>query len=255
MAKYTKDNYDLSNKIYMGTGLIQMMALTNQTDQMLYNYFSQNNDNVISFESKNQTGFVRTVIEKAFTAIFDIKKMENEYPDIFPSIETVISFDCSRLYIDMDDYFIEKMVRDYPDANYHDLFTNYCKTFQPLGIYSNHELHLMYMGYQMSKLLDMFVDNKYSTFYKINNSEYIYQLYCEIIILTGPVRFFIYGFIADTIIKKLIHRFVNIIITFLVFNFVYETIILFFVKIAVITKIIKAFKEIVKLSTVLECSL
>ena len=181
--------------------------------------------------------------------------MENEYPDIFPSIEAVISFDCSRLYIDMDDYFIEKMVRDYPDANYHDLFTNYCKTFKPLGIYSNHELHLMYIGYQMSKLLDMFVDNKYSTFYKINNSEYIYQLYCEIIILTGPVRFFIYSFITDTIIKKLIHRFVNIIITFLVFNFVYETIILFFVKIAVITKIIKAFKEIVKLSTVFECSL
>lgn len=237
----------------MGTGLIKMMALTNQTDEMLYQYFDENNYNLTSIISPNKTGLVRNVVEKAFIAIFEIKKMENEHPDIFPSIYNVISFDCSRLYIDMDDYFIEKMVDDYLDSHYHDLFINYCKSFKPLGKYSSHELHLMYMGYQMIKLLDMFVDKEYSTFALINNSEYIYQLYCEIIILTGPVRFFIYGFIAESIIKKIISSFVNIIIMFLVFNFVYETIILFFVKNAIVSKIITAIKEIDKLSKALSC--
>ena len=74
MGKYTKFNYDLSNNIYIGTVLIRIMALTNQTDQDLLLYFSENMSSTLT-----QNGYVRSLIETAFVTVLDIKKIEIEY--------------------------------------------------------------------------------------------------------------------------------------------------------------------------------
>lgn len=252
MAIYTKNNYDLSNKMYMGMGLIQVMSLTNQTDQMLNDYFSGINEAVDNKDLFQKNEYVRKLIEQIFELVQENKQMEIKY-DFFTPIDEVIKMDCSSLYKDINDYFIEIMVNRYPESNYYDLFSNYCKTFKPLGIYSKHELAYEYIGYQMSQLLNMFVNQEYETYNLINNSSLIYQLYSEIIILIGPIRFFIYSHISDTIINKIINNFEDSYITFLIVNILFEAIILIFVKYAIVKNINIIINEIMDLSIALEC--
>ena len=254
MANYTKNNYELSNKMYMGLGLIQIMSLTNQTDRMLYEYFHNINEDEGNNDLFQKNEYVRNVIEQIFSLIQEIKQMEIKY-DYFNPIDKVIDMDCSSLYKNMNDYFIEKMVNKYPESNYYDLFSNYCKSFKPLGIYSNHELAYEYIGYQMSQLLNMFIDQKYETYNLINNSSLIYQIYCEIIILIGPIRFFIYSHISNSIINKIIDNFVNSNLTFMIVNIFFEAIILFFVKNAIVNNITITINEIIDFSRALECDI
>lgn len=254
MENYAKNNYELSNKIYMGMGLIQVMSLTNQTDQMLNEYFSVVDEDAGKKDFSQKNEYVRKIIEQIFKLVKENKQMEAKY-SFFTPIDEVIEMDCSSLYKDINDYFIEIMVNKYPDSNYYDLFSNYCKSFKPLGIYSNHELAYEYIGHQMSQLLNMFVNQEYETYYLINNSSLIYQLYCEIIILIGPIRFFIYSHISNTVINKIIDNFVNSYITFLVVNIFFEAIILFFVKHAIVKHINVIIKEIIDFSRALECKI
>ena len=248
MSQYTKYNYDLSNKIYIGTGLIQIMSFTNQTDEMLYEYFTQDE----SDKSSENKQYVRDITESAFTLILDIFKMENNY-DFFPPVTELIDFNCLTLYDDLQDIFINQMVSTYPDSNYYALFRAFCKSFQPIEIYGDPKLSVMYVTYQLSQLLDKFIDREYSTYATINNSDLIYQIYTEILMLIRPLRQFVYSNISNSIIKTIITEYNLVIIAFLVFNFVYETIILFIVKFHIINGIIRSAKQVINLAQALEC--
>lgn len=248
MSQYTKYNYDLSNKIYIGTGLIQIMSFTNQTDEMLYEYFTQDE----SDKSSDNKQYVRDITESAFTLILDIFKMENNY-DFFPPVTELIDFNCLTLYDDLQDIFINQMVSTYPDSNYYALFRAFCKSFQPIEIYGDPKLSVMYVTYQLSQLLDKFIDREYSTYATINNSDLIYQIYTEILMLIRPLRQFVYSNISNSIIKTIITEYNLVIIAFLVFNFVYETIILFIVKFHIINGIIRSAKQVINLAQALEC--
>lgn len=248
MSKYTKYNYDLSNNIYIGTGLIQIMSFTNQTDEMLYEYFTQDETDKTSVNKK----YVRDITESAFTVILEINKMENNY-NFFPPITDLIDFDCLTLYDDLKDTFISTMVTTYPDSDYYALFRAFCKSFQPIEAYGDPKLSVMYVTYQLSQLLDKFVDRDYSTYATINNSDLIYQIYTEILMLIRPLRQFVYSHISNSIIKSIIADYNVVIITFLVLNFVYETVILFIVKVHIINGIIRFAKEIINLAQALEC--
>ena len=247
MGKYTKFNYDLSNNIYIGTVLIRIMALTNQTDQDLLLYFSENMSSTLT-----QNGYVRSLIETAFVTVLDIKKIENEY-SYFQPISTIININCSSLYKDLKDSFIELMVKQYPESNYYTLFETYCKSFQPLDVYSDPELAIMYVAYQMSQLLDMFVNREYDTYAYINNSNLISEIYSAILLLIRPIRKFVYYHISENIIENIIAKFIVSIGIFLFFNFFYETLILIFVKFHIVNKIIKSSKEIMHLAQAFEC--
>ena len=150
------------------------MSFTNQTDEMLYEYFTQDETDKTSVNKK----YVRDITESAFTVILEINKMENNY-NFFPPITDLIDFDCLTLYDDLKDTFISTMVTTYPDSDYYGLFRAFCKSFQPIEAYGDPKLSVMYVTYQLSQLLDKFVDRDYSTYATINNSDLIYQIYIQ----------------------------------------------------------------------------
>lgn len=248
MSKYTKNNYDLSNKIYIGTGLIQIMSFTNQTDEMLFEYFGQDEQN----ETGEKRKYIRELIESAFSLNLDVYKMEKNY-DFFPPITELLSFDCLTLYDNLKDSFITQMVSLYPDSDYYGLFRAFCKSFEPIETYSDPMLTVTYITYQLSQLLDQFVDRLYSTYAQINNSDLIYQIYTEILMLLRPLRQFVYSHISNSIITTIISEYNVVIITFLVINFVYETIILIIVKLHIINGIISSAKEVINLAQAFDC--
>ena len=145
------------------------------------------------------------------------------------------------------------MVKAYPESNYYEFFKAYCKSFAPLDIYKNPKLTMMFITYQCSTLLDMFVDRRYETYAYINNCDLIYLLYSEVLILLRPLRKFTYSFLSDTVITNIINDYSTLMIVFLVFNFAYESIILIYVKCHIINSIINVSKEIINVAKAFEC--
>ena len=67
MNDYTEGSFEITNNIYINIGLCQLMALTNQTDLMLAEYFGTN---VTSTDERD--GFIRKNIERTAQSIFRI---------------------------------------------------------------------------------------------------------------------------------------------------------------------------------------
>ena len=243
MNKYTKGNYECSNQIYLNLGLIQIMSFTNQTDEMYYKFF---------YPNKGEGNYLRDNIQKTLTQITDIYSMEKQY-HFFTPIAELIDINCDTLYEEINDYFINEMVKAYPESNYYEFFKAYCKSFAPLDIYKNPKLTMMFITYQCSTLLDMFVDRRYETYAYINNCDLIYLLYSEVLILLRPLRKFTYSFLSDTVITNIINDYSTLMIVFLVFNFAYESIILIYVKCHIINSIINVSKEIINVAKAFEC--
>ena len=139
------------------------------------------------------------------------------------------------------------------NINYFDLYRQYCNAFEPLHSYQNPKLALMLVTYQTSTLLEMFVDRNYETYAKINNADLTYLIYSEILILITPLRQFVISFLNGTVITSLISDYRNMMIIFLVFNLVFESIILVVVKFLTINRIIDVTNEIIIAAKAFDC--
>ena len=176
--------------------------------------------------------------------------MEKKYP-FFTQLNQLIDINCDTLYHNLHDQFIELMVEQYPDTNYFDLYTQYCNVFEPLHSYQNPKLALMLVAYQTSTLLEM--DRNYETYARINNADLTYLIYSEILILITPLRQFVIAFLNGTVIARIISDYRNMMIIFLVFNFVFESIILVVVKYLTINRIIDVTNEIIIVAKAFDC--
>lgn len=246
MNLYTRNNYDLSNNVYVNLGLIQLMAFTNQTDAMLSVYFTENGTDT------TQGHYVRDRIEQVFSLLMEIYQMEKNN-HFFTNINALLNFECERLYPSLNDELLETMIKDYPQSDYRSLFREYCQSFEPLNTYQDPKLTIMVISYETASLLDMFVDRRYETYAKINNCDLIYQLYSEIILLLQPVRRYVYTYLSEQVIQNIISNYSTLMIFFLVFNFVYEVIILLYVKFHIINSIINYSKEVIIVAKAFEC--
>ena len=47
MNRYARVNYDASNKVFLNIAFIQLMSMTNQTDEMLTDYFNSRNSSYV----------------------------------------------------------------------------------------------------------------------------------------------------------------------------------------------------------------
>ena len=230
MNTYTKGNYNTSNQIYTNFGLLQLMTLTNQTDPMLYDFF---------INDGTKGNYLRQKIQDSLVQIITIFSMEKKYP-FFTQLNQLIDINCDTLYHNLHDQFIELMVGQYPDTNYFDLYTQYCNAFEPLHSYQNPKLAMMLVAYQTSTLLEM-------------DRNLTYLIYSEILILITPLRQFVIAFLNGTVIARIISDYRNMMIIFLVFNFVFESIILVVVKYLTINRIIDVTNEIIIVAKAFDC--
>lgn len=240
MNTYTKYNYDVSNKLYANLALIQIMAFTNQTDEMLYDYFN-NGTNSTTVKKGN---FVRESIENVFSLIIKILTLENK-SKFFYQLSELIDINCNTLYEKLNDTFVNKLIQKYPQSDYKTFLREYCKSFEPLNTYQNPKLMMVVISYQTSNLLEMFVDRRYETYAYINNCDLIYLLYTETIVLLRPLRRYVYKYLSEIVIQNIISDYTTLMIIFLVFNFLYEVVILLFVKFHIINSIINYSQEII----------
>ena len=69
MKDYTQLNYEVSNNIYVSMGLTQLMSLTNQTEENLFDYFDSTSDT-------NNYHFVRNKVETTLTELMQLSTLE-----------------------------------------------------------------------------------------------------------------------------------------------------------------------------------
>ena len=229
-------------------GLVQLMSLTNQTDYMLSEYFSNNDAST----ELSEDGYVHENIQKSF-ALLTVVNEQNKYTDYFQKIADLIDINCDTMYEVIDDTYVNYMFTTYPESNYQELFRMYCKTMPTLTTYKDNVMSLEIINYKISKLLNLFVDQEYDTYANINNSDLLYTIYTDFLILIRPLRRRVYKYILEEVITYIISQYNLIMIIFIFFNFIYETILLVSLKLSVINRVIQYTKEIITLSKALEC--
>ena len=247
MNDYTKNNFDTTNSISINMGLVQLMSLSNQTDNMLYQYFSTDANASLNKDK----GYVVENLQKTFSYISELNQMHKEIT-FFNAINKIIDVNCDTMYDTINDPYIDAMMEQFPESDYQKLLSTYCKTFPSLDTYKDNLMSIELVTYQVNKLLNLFVDRKYSTYAKINNSNLLYSIYTEYLLLIRPLRKRIYTYILDEVITLIISQYNMMMIVFIVFNFVYEAIIFLCIKFSVIDRLILYTKEIVVLAKALD---
>ena len=210
MNKYTKVNYDASNKVYVNIALVQLMSLTNQTDKMLNDYFNADNE---TYNKIGTEGYIRQNIEKALSYIGELESLE-KHNSFFHSIYELIDINCEDFYQKIKDPFIILMTEKYPQYDYQSLFSQYCKQAYSITLYQNIFLTLQLIYYSTSSLLDLFVGQTYEIYAVINNSDLLYQKYADLLMLIRPMRQYIYSYLVNDVIVLIISEY-NYIIDYL----------------------------------------
>jgi hypothetical protein len=145
------------------------------------------------------------------------------------------------------------MIDGYPTANYEGLLAKYCAVYSNLRTYPDDKMTLNIITYKTSKVLDLFLDTTYRTYEIITNCLLIYQIYTEILMIVRPIRRYLYEYLIDDVIKKILSNHNLLMIIFLLINFIYEIMILIIIKFGIINKIIKSSKEIIVVAKAFEC--
>ena len=249
MNKYAQGNFDISNKIYINLGLTQIMALTNQTESMLSEFF-----NLHLANSKATTKYISENIEATILLIIEVDQMQKLY-DFFLSINELIDTNCDVVYEYFEDLFIEEMLERYPENNYLTLFKKYCHSIESLHTYEDPRLSMLIVTYQNEKLLEMFVNRELKTYADISNDDLIYTMYSQVLLLIRPFRRFITNNLTEVVINTIINNYMVVMIIFLVINFAYEMFILVMIKCRIINSIISMSKEIIVVAKAFECFL
>ena len=250
MNSYIKAQYGASNNIYINLALVQMMSLTNQTDIEMEKYFNAKREDNPNRPSND--GYVRKRIQDTFYQISSLQKMEKSYSFLYP-LSSIIYLQCDSLYLNLDDPIITAMTNGYPESDYTALLGKYCYVYSNLRQYPDDKMAMSILTYKTSKVLDLFVDQTYDTYAVITNCLLIYQIYTEVLMIIRPIRRYLYINLLGTIIKDIIWNYSLIMIIFLIFNGVYELIILVVVKKTIINNIVNMSREIIIVAKAFEC--
>ena len=245
MKDYTQLNYEVSNNIYVSMGLTQLMSLTNQTEENLFDYFDSTSDT-------NNYHFVRNKVETALTELMQLSTLEKQNSFFFSSSD-LITIDCADFYETMHDDIIYSVNYTYINSDYFAMFCAYCSTVKSINTYQDDKLLKIITLYQIMQLIDMFTGDTYPIYAAINNSDLLYKVYMEILLLVRPVGSFMNNYLISTVIGNIISQYNLVMILFLIFNFLYESIILFVLKVKIIDSIVAQSKEIIRVAKAMEC--
>lgn len=252
MNRYARVNYDASNKVFLNIAFIQLMSMTNQTDEMLTDYFNSRNSSYVDDGGNKPQGFVRNNIQTAISLVTELNTLQKQNPS-FGSLTTLIDVNCENLFEKIKDPIIESMVKKYPEYNYYSLFSKYCSQVFSLNKYHNALLALELISYSTSSLLDLFIGRTLEIYRNINNNDLLYQKYSDALMIIRPVRRFIYNYVSQDVISLIISSYIMVMVVFIVFNFVYEAVILLLTKLKIINSVIQYSKEIIILLKAFEC--
>lgn len=252
LNKYSKYTYDMTNFLYLDLSLIQLMALTNQTDHYLYNYFNEGEDVPSVDENGNEIGYVHEKRKYLIKLNKEIEKIEKDYSQ-FTVLGELFNVDCETFYKTANDEVLSIIKDYYPELDYTMLLSAYCSTFTSFAQYQNEKLSIDVINYLTGRLLDMFVDMSYDTLFLINNCDLLYDVYLDLLLVVRPMRAYLYSYLVNHIITKIISNYTIVIITFIICNFVYDGFILFILKLKFISTIVEKSKEILFVAKAFEC--
>jgi hypothetical protein len=257
LFNYFSYNYTLSNNIVLSLGLIQLMSLTNQTDQMLYNYFLQekgvNNDiSNLSKSTSTNHSHIRTLIDNTIKVLYYI---ENFYfsDSMYKNLGQIIDINCETMFPKFKDPFIENVITKYPEYDYYKLLSKYCSTLPVLKNATSELILYTIINREIGKILNMFDGTDWDTYVYINNQHMLYELYSDVICIMRPLRKQMNNYLSQHIIKVLLLKYQLSYAAFLVSNVLYEFIILLFIKCFIINKIVSSMKNIIILGKAFDC--
>lgn len=142
------------NNVYNELTLFQVMILANQTQGMISSYIdSVQNDNFIVEE-------LLSSIESIYVSDSDIKNI----PSLFPSINSVLDFDCYTMYETYKDPRLKKLNTKYPDRHYYKKLGDMCNRFEIMK-YKIAQLMYQYMFYEIIIIIQNINDCYNAIFY------------------------------------------------------------------------------------------
>lgn len=223
------------------------MALTNQTDLMLAEYFGTN---VTSTDERD--GFIRNNIDNTIELVIKIYKMEQSSKS-FHAISDLIDLNCDTVYQSLKDSVIQKMVDLYPENDFLGLLRQSCLSIVSIHEYKEDKLMMNLITYQTKNILDRFVNRTYELYSEINYSDLLYSIYTEALIVLRPLRRFLYKTILVDVVQSIINHYILLLVLYLIVNFMYESIILLVLKFVIIQKSIQSSKEALMVAQSFDC--
>ena len=237
--QYVHENYKVTNNISLLGGLLKVLTLTNQTDEMLGEFFSQ------------QGGYIKNGIQDTLIVSKQVQK-EDRQRSLFKELNELIDINCDTLFQDINDTYIERVRALDPNHDYYSLFNTYCNLKPCISKYKNEKLLLAEIAYEGNKILDQITDNSYQYLSNIQKIDDFYYLFTDIICMMRPLRKRISIYITEELNPKLMNHFKTGIISYLCFNIAYEILILISLKFGVINHNISLTKEMLIISNAFE---
>ena len=207
------------------------------------------------FDSTSDTNnhhFVRNKVETTLTELMKLSTLEKQNSFFF-SLSDLINIDCADFYETMHDDIIYSVNFTYVKSDYFAMFSAYCSTVKSINTYQDDKLLKIVTLYQIMQLIDMFTGDTYPIYAAINKSDLLYKVYMEILLLVRPVGSFMNNYLISRVIGNIISQYNLVMILFLIFNFLYESIILFVLKAKIIDSIVAQSKEIIRVAKAMEC--
>ena len=237
--QYTHENFKVSNNISLLGSLLKVLTLTNQTDEMLGDFFSQ------------QGGYIKNGIQNTLIVAKQVQK-EDRQRSLFRELNELIDINCDTLFQDIKDTYIERVRTLDPNHDYYSLFSTYCNLKPCISKYKNEKLLIAEIAYEGDKILDQITDNSYQYLANLQKIDDFYYLFTDIICMMRPLRKRISIYITKDLNPKLMNHFKTGIISYLCFNIAYEVLILISLKFGVINHNISLTKEMLIISNAFE---
>ena len=257
MNTYFSNNYSVSNNLVLSLGLIQIMSLTNQTDQMFYKYFLIEKEGNISLLETSQAvlenkAFVGNLLDSTLKIIYKVEIFYQE-DVIYKPLFNILDLNCDSLFQQLNDNLIEPVITKYPQKDFYKLLSAYCKTLHSIGSFSSENFLYSRVVHDIGKILNLFRERTWDVYAYINKQSILYKLYTDLICVIRPLRKQLFLVLTQNILQKLLWRYQLGYILFLLFNILYELFILIFMKYFIMNKIVQYMKDIIILGKSLEC--
>lgn len=257
MNTYFNNNYLVSNNLVLSLGLIQIMSLTNQTDQMFYEYFLIEKEGNISSVETSQVqsankAFIGNLLDSILKIIYKVEIFYHE-DSIYKPLFKVLDFNCDSLFPQLNDTLIDPVITKYPKQDFYKLLSAYCKTLYTIEGFSTENFLYSRVVRDIGKILNLFKERTWEVYAYINKQSILYKLYTDLICFIRPLRKQLFLFLTENILTKLLWNYQLGYILFLLFNILYELFILIFMKYFIMNKIVQYMKDIIILGKSLEC--
>ena len=207
-------------------------------NSLIYCYLSNSSKEFYSLEiyQNRSVDVLLTKINSYYTSIQEKERMETDYPNLFPQLNTLVNINCSDDFITNTQF--EKAIKN-KNSNYKEYVNALCEVFPVVK--SNNDLNLLFeIAYIIEQLYNIYRPTSYKLIYdKYISNTRLYYFYTLVLFFNRIIRKFYNNNILPKQMNDILKYFTNLIITYLVLALIFEIVGILTLVFAIINKVRK----------------